>query len=467
MLRKSKIKQGSFLSEWILSFYRINTVYLKQRNVVLRRFLTILIFVFSPLLVLSQNLDKQACLDIHHRWMEEAYTLTKNCVGFSAPVSGRAYGYFSIGMYESAVEVIPELNTISGQLEGYNRQTWSDGTDKLNWQLVSNSVDYEMLSYLYRGMPPANKERIDQINDSIQKRYRSCFSKKRSIEYGKQIALEIIEWSKKDGGDKGFEDNYPESFVPPTGISKWTKTTPGYLPSLLPYWGDNKPFLKSSAAETVDCKLFDFSIDSNSFMYKEALLVLENSKFTDPKYEAIAEYWDDGAGYSGTPSGHFFTMAMQLTKKENKPLDVALELYVKLGVAVNEAFIEAFKLKYKYNFIRPITYIQRYIDPQFNTRIASPPFPEFPSGHSFQSGAATEVMKSVFGDNIEIIDSTHVSRTDIDGSPRTYSSLTEMSEEISISRLYGGIHFKETLDISLSFGRKIGRFVSGTLNCRK
>ncbi|MFK7786790.1 MAG: vanadium-dependent haloperoxidase, partial [Crocinitomicaceae bacterium] len=347
------------------------------------------------------------------------------------------------------------------------RQTWTDNKEKLNWQLVSNSVDYEMLCYFYRGMPPANQERIEEINDSICKRYRSCFIKRKSIEYGKLIAQEIIEWSKTDGGDKSFEDNYPESFAPPKGISKWTKTTPGYLPSLLPYWGNNRPFLKGSAAETADCKVFEFSIDSSSFMYKEALLVLENSKLTDPKYEAIAEYWDDGAGYSGTPSGHFFTMAMQLTKKENVPLDKSLELYVKLGVAVNEAFIEAFKLKYTYNLIRPISYIQRYIDPQFNTRIASPPFPEFPSGHSFQSGAATEVMKSVFGDEIEIIDSTHVGRTDIDGSPRRYSSLTEMSEEISISRLYGGIHFKETLDLSLSFGRKIGRFVSNTLNCRK
>ena len=418
-------------------------------------------------MVLSNGIEKQACLDIHHRWMEEAYVLTKNCVGFSAPVSGRAYGYFSIGMYESAVEMIPELNSLSSQLDGYNRRTWSEKKEKLNWQLVSNSVDYEMLCYLYRGMPPANLQRLDQINDSIRKRYGKCFSNRRSIEYGKRIAQEIIMWSKTDGGDMGFENNYPDSFIPPTGISKWTKTTPGYLPSLLPYWGGNRPFLKGSAAETVNCKLFEFSIDSTSFMYKEALLVLENSKLTDPKFERIAEYWDDGAGYSGTPSGHFFTMAMELVKKESQPLDVALELYVKLGVAVNEAFIEAFKLKYTYNFIRPITYIQRYIDPSFNTRIASPPFPEFPSGHSFQSGAATEVMKSIFGDKIEIIDSTHANRTDIDGSPRTYFSLTEMSEEISISRLYGGIHFKESLDVSLFFGRKIGQFVSSTLNCRE
>ena len=185
------------------------------------------------------------------------------------------------------------------------------------------------------------------------------------------------------------------------------------------------------------------------------------------EYEIIAEYWDDGAGYSGTPTGHFFTIANQIAGQQNLKLDQAMELYVKLGVAVNEAFIAAFRLKYKYNFIRPFTYIHRLIDSKFNTRIASPPFPEFPSGHSFQSGAATEIMKSIFGDSLTIVDSTNIDRVDIDGTPRTFSSFTEMSEEVSISRLYGGIHFLKSLDESLKYGRKIGKYVATELKCRK
>lgn len=420
--------------------------------------------------VFSSEVGKENCLEIHHQWLEEAYVLTKNCVGFSAPVSGRAYGYFSIGMYEGNVEIVPELRSLTGQLDGYNREVWAEDVERLNWRLVVNSVDFEMLNYLYRNMPPSNQLRIDYINDSIQKLFGkkiSCRIEKESIAYGRQIAMEIIEWSKLDGADSAFDDNFPESFEPPQCVSCWTKTTPGYLPSLLPYWGQNKRFLTGSQLIAEECKPFEFSTDSSSFMYKQALAVLENSKDNDPKYELIAEYWDDGAGYSGTPSGHFFTMSKQLVVKEGLSLDKALELYVKLGVAVNEAFLSAFALKYKYNFIRPITYIQRYVNSKFNTRIASPPFPEFPSGHSFQSGAATEIMKSIFPDESTIIDSTNFGRTDIDGTPRKYSSITEMSEEISISRLYGGIHFRESLDVSLAYGRKIGVYVAKKLKCRK
>lgn len=413
---------------------------------------------------------KSNCLEIHHIWLKEAFHLTKNCVGFTAPVSGRAYGYFSIGMYESSVEITPDLQSLTGQLDGYQRKSWKENTDDLNWLLVANTVDYELLNYFFRNMPPSNRKHMNMIYDSIQKSILKMYSKKvnrKSCEYGKEIATEIIEWSKLDGGDEAFNENFPESYIPPSCESCWVKTTPGYLPSLLPYWGTNKQLLKESHLEVEKCKVFNFSKDSSSFMFQEAMMVLDNSKDNNPKYEILAEYWDDGAGYSGTPSGHFFTIANQLVIREKLDLDRALELYVKLGVAVNEAFISAFRLKYKFNFIRPITYIHRNIDPQFNTRIASPPFPEFPSGHSFQSGAATEVMKSIFSDSISITDSTNYSRTDIDGTPRTYSSLTEMSEEISISRLYGGIHFKESLDVSLAYGRKIGIYVAQQLKCRK
>lgn len=418
--------------------------------------------------ILSEVKDNS--LKIHHSWLKEMVFLTKNCVGFTAPVSGRAYSYFSIGMYESNVEIIPELKSITGQLNGYSRGVWQVNVAELNWQLVTNSVDYELLNYFFRNMPPSNREHMTMVSDSIKKCSSKKYSKKvnqKSIEYGNRIAMEIIEWSKLDGADTCFDNNFPNTFEPEKCKACWVKTTPGYLPSLLPYWGTNKQLMSESHLQVEGCEVFEFSTDSSSFMYQEAMGVLDNSKEIDPTFENLAEYWDDGAGYSGTPTGHFFTIARQLVVHEGLELDDALELYVKLGVAVNEAFISAFRLKYKFNFIRPITYIHRYIDPQFNTRIASPPFPEFPSGHSFQSGASTEVMKSIFSDSISITDSTNYNRMDIDGAPRTYTSLTEMSEEVSISRLYGGIHFKESLDISLAYGRKIGIYVATELKCRK
>jgi hypothetical protein len=424
--------------------------------------------LFAATLVSDKDKIRESCLSIEHAYLKEAFFLTQNTVGFTAAISGRSYGYITVGMYESLVDMIPELTSLDGQLKEYVRPKVK--SKKVNWMIVANETDYQLLSYFYRAMPPSNQKHLYALYDSIQQKF-SLQEKKKTVErskkYAKTISDAIIAWSKKDGGDDGFERNYPPDFEPETCLSCWSRTFPGYLTAQVPFWGTNRPMLSGSQNVAADLEIFPFDTVPETLMYNEALSVLENSKKNNPKYEIIAEYWNDAAGYSGTPSGHFFTIAQHVAIQQDITLDKALELYVKLGVAVNEAFISSFGLKYKFSFIRPITYIQRYIDPNFNSRLASPPFPEFPSGHSFQSGAASEVMKSIFGDTTTFTDYTNSPRKDIDGNPRTYSSFTEMSEEISISRFYGGIHFRKTLDISLEYGRKIGRYVSIELKCRK
>lgn len=412
----------------------------------------------------------QKCLKIHHVYLEEAYILTKNCVGFSAPISARAYSYFSLGMYEGTVEILPKLQTLNGQLNGYKRTVWAPKKNDLCWPLVVNSVNHAMLTYLYRSMPPSNAFKLNEIYDSIRKAESGNLLEKnvlKSEEYGQQIAQEIIAWSKFDGADNGFNENYPESYVAPACISCWTKTTPGYLPALLPFWGENKTMLPNSHSIAQGCIPMEFSKDSTSIIFKNSQEIANLSHSSDPKLEIIAEYWNDAAGYSGTPAGHFFSMAEQLVFQNQLTAEHALELYVKLGIALNEANITCWKLKYTYNLLRPISYIHRMIDPQFNTIIDSPPFPEFPSGHSFQSGAGTQIFNAIIGDDISFVDATNTMKRGIDNSVRSFKNFDEMAEEISLSRLYGGIHYRYTLDQSLNYGRKLGMYVAQELKCRK
>jgi len=55
-----------------------------------------------------------------------------------------------------------------------------------------------------------------------------------------------------------------------------------------------------------------------------------------------------------------------------------------------------------------------------------------------------------------------VNRTDIDGSPRSFNSFYEFADEASISRLYGGIHYRAGIDLGLEQGIEVGRNI-GTL----
>ena len=430
---------------------------------------------------ISLNADSLA-LKIHNLWLKEADKLTKNTVGFTAPVSARAYAYLTLAMYESNIFDNSKNESLCNQLNAYKRTIWLNTLDyskSIDKAIVANRTTYRVISYLYRAMPSVNQSEVKSIYDSIHKECLSIvyyqpslgFSMKLPVDelllFSDHLADEIIAYSKLDRADTSFRNNYPNSFEAPKCIECWTKTTPGYLSSLLPYWGNNRQFLKNSHLSSAGCELFEFSADSTSGLYKDALGVYMNSKSADKSFEAIAEYWDDSPGYSGTPAGHFFSIATQLVKDHDLKLKSALEFYVLLGLSMNEANIICWRLKYKYNFIRPISYIHRYIDPYFNTRINTPPFPEFPSGHSYQAGSAVAVFSYVFGNDIDVLDNTHSSRSDILGDSRRFKGFDEMGEEASISRYYGGIHFKKTLDISLFYGKEMGKYVINHLKFDK
>src|SRR5690606_19030531 len=176
---------------------------------------------------------------------------------------------------------------------------------------------------------------------------------------------------------------------------------------------------------------------------------------------AIALFWSDDPGHTPTPSGHWLSILNQVLVHEEATLDVAAEAYAKLGIAMADAFITCWNTKFAYNVVRPISYIQTVIDPGWNTPdltdpVMTPPFPEYTSGHSVQSGAAATVLTGLFGDNYAFIDTTHEARG---LSSRSFQSFYAAADEAAISRLYGGIHYRSAIELGLEQGKCVGERV--------
>ena len=113
--------------------------------------------------------------------------------------------------------------------------------------------------------------------------------------------------------------------------------------------------------------------------------------------------------------------------------------------------------KYRYNLLRPVTYARAQFDPDWLPLLVTPPFPEYPSGHAVQSGAAFQTLTDLFGKRYDFVDHTHDARG---FTPRGFDSFVEAGEEAAISRLYGGIHFRAAIENGLAQGRRIGRAAS-------
>jgi hypothetical protein len=172
----------------------------------------------------------------------------------------------------------------------------------------------------------------------------------------------------------------------------------------------------------------------------------------------IATFWADGGG-TLTPPGHWVSVANQVMVQEGSDLATAAEAFAKVGIAVADAFIACWEIKFTYNLLRPVTYIQDPAgpinDPGWTSFIGTPPFPEFTSGHSTQSGAATALLEDVFGD-VTFTDHTH------DGAglaPRTFDTFEDAAFEAAISRLYGGIHYRAAIERGIEQGECIARTI--------
>jgi hypothetical protein len=194
-----------------------------------------------------------------------------------------------------------------------------------------------------------------------------------------------------------------------------------------------------------------------SEFHSHALEVYETSRRLTEEQKLIARFWSDDPMLTFTPAGHWISIVIQIAERDALPVEVISSTLAKLGVAQADAFISCWATKFRYNLLRPVTYIKRHIDPAWEPLLITPPFPEYTSGHSTQSGAASTVLASVLGEDFAFEDATHVD----EGLPvRSFPSFAAAAEEAAISRLYGGIHFRFGNERGLEQGRAVGAFAA-------
>jgi hypothetical protein len=216
---------------------------------------------------------------------------------------------------------------------------------------------------------------------------------------------------------------------------------------------------------------------------------LDNAK------KAKAEYWADGPA-SVFPPGHDFVFAQAISRRRNLSTDASLDadakLFFMLGNAMMDASIACWYQKYKYDSVRPVTAI-RY-NPNYRNKlvnswlgpnqgfgtvygsqwmpyqalhVVTPPFPEYPSGHSTFSGAGATILAGTFGEAfgayvvIPKNSSAFESNTPTADVTLSWPTFTDASNEAGDSRRWGGIHFYTGDNHGRALGRQVAQYVWG------
>ncbi len=404
------------------------------------------------------------------KWAEMALYITKNTPSNSPNFASRGFGYFGLTMYESVVNSDSTYLSLSHQLDSLNTLPQPEKNKKYNWQLVLNAAQASIIKNIYNQTSDANKRKIDSLENKILDYYthqnQDNETIQNSILFGKNIAKVIFEWSKTDGGHRGYLKNFDKKMTYPNKLGSWKPPLYGQSFShfpLQPHWGDNRTFLtKNHQLQVPDFIPFD-SIPGSPY-YNQFLAVYEQGKKLTQTQKEIAIWWGDDPDETVTPPGHSYYLATLVLNKTKPSLIKCAETYAKIGISVADAFTNCWKWKYQFFTERPNTFIPKYIDQRWESFWPDPPFPAFPSGHAIQAGAASAIFIDLFGDKIDIVDDTHKGRNrdevrNVDFKIRHYSSFSQIANEVAMSRFYGGIHTPQDNDAGLKKGKEIAENV--------
>ena len=190
----------------------------------------------------------------------------------------------------------------------------------------------------------------------------------------------------------------------------------------------------------------------------------------------IADFWDDnpfklnvsGHVMFGTkkfsPPGHWMSIVGIAAQKANYDFAATVYSYAITAITQFDAFIHCWDEKYRSNYARPETVINKYIDQNWRPYLQTPPFPEYTCGHSTISSANAEALTTVFGDNFSYTDTSEL---EFGIKSRSFKSFRDAAIENNWARFYGGLHFHNSCIISTEYGKKVGGFITGRLKMRK
>lgn len=410
--------------------------------------------------------------EITTRWANLTLFITKTTPANTPTFAARCLGYIGLTMYESIVAGHPDYNSLAGQLNGLPTLPVPAAGQAYDWRLALNAGQAAILRSIYNQTSDENKAKIDSLEQVILENIAAQQNDKalidRSVAHGKAVAAQIFEWSKSDGGHRGYLKNFDKEYVHPERPGAWKPALFSQSFShhpLHPHWGENRTFLKATA-EMETPPMIPFDSIKGSPYYQQMLAVYEKNNALTTEEKQTAIWWADDPDSTFTPPGHSYFLASLVIDQKKPSLIECAATYAHLGMALSDAYVACWKWKYQYFSERPNAYITQYIDQRWESFWPDPPFPAFPSGHAIQGGAAAEVLTHLFGDHYTFDDRSHEGRwpdeireTKFVG--RSFKTFYEMAEQCAYSRFLGGIHTPQDNETGLREGRKIAGIVNG------
>ena len=391
---------------------------------------------------------------------------------FPPMIASRNYVYANIAAYEVMVLGDNRFQSLAGQIKHLPAFPGVDtiGADLNYAALLAFCKAGEAVTFPEGSM----QKYVDQLDSMASAAHMSSTMKKASRMIADSVANHILRWSKKDNY---LQLRTATKFTVVDEEGRWVPTPPMYAQAIEPHWMEMRPMVMDSASQFKPSAPPEYNVKNKSSDYYRYLTEVKNigDSLTDEQ-KHIAEFWDDNpfkmnvtghvmfATKKFSPPGHWMNIVGIAAQKAGADFSITVAAYTQTAIALYDAFISCWEEKYRSNYVRPETVINKYITANWQPYIQTPPFPSHTSGHATISAAAAETMTNWFGDNLSFIDTSSL---EFGIKSREIKSFRLAAREAAMSRLYGGIHYRFDNDHGNEAGMRIGEFIVQRLKLKK
>ena len=309
------------------------------------------------------------------------------------------------------------------------------------------------------------KKNVDSLLAVAKKKKTPEHKIKSTLELVDSVVSYIGRYSSSDGFAKlsGYR-----RFTPRRGDAYWQPTAPGFMAAIEPYWHTLRTFIIDSCSQFNGPAPAVYDTSATSSFYRQVKEVYDITSKLSKEESEIAMFWDcnpfalQQVGHLEfgikkiSPGGHWMGITGIASRKQKLNLGQTAYAHAIVALGLSDAFVACWNVKYKFIRVRPVTAIKKLIDRSWNPLLQTPPFPEYTSGHSVISTTAATILTHLFGQKFSFVDDSEVEF----GLPsRKFESFRQACSEAAISRLYGGIHFRDAIEDGVKEGEKIGNYV--------
>lgn len=339
------------------------------------------------------------------------------------------------------VSMADAVNSVENRYSRFTPELPSDPNASSEAAAAAAARDILMRQY------PGQKAKIDEAYAASLAKVPDGPARAAGISLGEKVAAAVFTERQND------QTNLPDTYRPIATPGVWVPTTP----PLFPQYATAKPWGMDSASQfrPGPPPALNSALYARDYNETKDFGGVKSTKRTDAQSDAVRFWTQINLGPA------WFQAAAQVSDRKNLSLSDKARVFALMSMALANCFIVDWDAKFTYNFWRPITAIRNgdqdgndatERDAAWQPLNATPMHPEYPSQAGINAGAASGVLEAIFGKEPEGFVATDINDARLS---RQFASFAQMDQEHKEVRIWGGIHFRNSLEVGDVMGKKI------------